>query len=106
MLNQRLQQKLLQKLSPQQILLMKLLQIPSVAIEQRIKQEIEENPALEDSEDDEELEDEFEQDDDFELDSSEEFESKDDEFDIADYIDDDDAPSYKLSSNPSHLSSN
>jgi RNA polymerase sigma-54 factor len=47
MLNQRLQQKLLQKLSPQQILLMKLLQIPSMALEQRIKQEIEENPALE-----------------------------------------------------------
>ena len=47
MLNQRLQQKLLQKLSPQQILLMKLLQIPSMALEQRIKQEIEENPVLE-----------------------------------------------------------
>jgi len=47
MLNQRLQQTLLQKLSPQQILLMKLLQIPSVALEQRINQEIEENPALE-----------------------------------------------------------
>ena len=46
MLNQRLQQKLLQKLSPQQILLMKLLQIPAVGLEQRIKQEIEENPAL------------------------------------------------------------
>ena len=54
MLNQRLQQKLLQKLSPQQILLMKLLQIPSMALEQRIKQEIEENPVLEvgDSEED------------------------------------------------------
>jgi len=47
MLNQRLQQKLLQKLSPQQILLMKLLQIPTVGLEQRIKQEIEDNPALE-----------------------------------------------------------
>ena len=46
MLNQRLQQKLLQKLSPQQILLMKLLQIPAIGMEQRIKQEIEENPAL------------------------------------------------------------
>ena len=45
MLSQKLQQKLLQKLSPQQILLMKLLQIPSMALEQRIKQEIEENPA-------------------------------------------------------------
>ena len=43
MLNQRLQQKLLQKLSPQQILLMKLLQIPTVGLEQRIKQEIEDN---------------------------------------------------------------
>ena len=52
MLNQRLQQKLLQKLSPQQILLMKLLQIPSMALEQRIKQEIEENPALEKGKDD------------------------------------------------------
>jgi RNA polymerase sigma-54 factor len=48
MLSQKLQQKLLQRLSPQQILLMKLLQIPSIALEQRIKQEIEENPALED----------------------------------------------------------
>ena len=48
MLNQKLQQKLLQKLSPQQIMLMKLLQIPTMALEQRIKQEIEENPALED----------------------------------------------------------
>ena len=57
MLNQRLQQKLLQKLSPQQILLMKLLQIPTIALEQRIKQELEENPALEDIEDITETED-------------------------------------------------
>jgi len=55
MLNQRLQQKLLQKLSPQQILLMKLLQVPSIALEQRIKQEIEENPALEESSEADEL---------------------------------------------------
>lgn len=41
------QQKLLQKLSPQQIQVMKLIQIPAIALEQRIKQEIEENPALE-----------------------------------------------------------
>ncbi len=46
-LSQRFQQKLLQKLSPQQIQLMKLLQIPTVSIEQRVRQEIEENPALE-----------------------------------------------------------
>jgi RNA polymerase sigma-54 factor len=47
MLNQRLQQKLLQKLSPQQIQMIKLLEIPSMQLEQRIKSEIEENPALE-----------------------------------------------------------
>lgn len=99
MLNQKLQQKLLQKLSPQQILLMKLLQIPSVAIEQRIKQEIEENPALEDSADTEEVTDDFDKEDDFELDSGEEYDSKEDEFDLADYIDEDDVPSYKLSTN-------
>lgn len=107
MLNQRLQQKLLQKLSPQQILLMKLLQIPSMALEQRIKQEIEENPALEieegdqvdESDDDFEFEDDdTEEDDDAEV----EYDSKDDEFDFDDYIaDDDDIPEYRLSINNS-----
>ena len=47
-LSQTLQQKLLQKLSPQQIQLMKLLQIPTANLEERIKEELEENPALED----------------------------------------------------------
>src|SRR5947199_10611404 len=46
-LSQSLQQKLLQKLSPQQIQLMKLLQIPTANLEERIKEELEENPALE-----------------------------------------------------------
>jgi RNA polymerase sigma-54 factor len=46
-LNQSLQQKLLQKLSPQQIQLMKLLQVPTANLEERIKEELEENPALE-----------------------------------------------------------
>jgi RNA polymerase sigma-54 factor len=49
MLNQRLSQKLLQKLSPQQIQLMKLLQVPTANLEQRIKEELEINPALEES---------------------------------------------------------
>lgn len=49
MLKQHLQQKLLQKLSPQQIQFIKLLQVPTVALDTRIKQELEENPALEDS---------------------------------------------------------
>ncbi len=56
MLNQRLQQKLLQKLSPQQIQLMKLLQIPTANLEQRIKEELEANPALEEGEGDEQEE--------------------------------------------------
>ena len=47
MLKQKLQQKLLQKLSPQQIQMIKLLEIPTMQLEQRIKAEIEENPALE-----------------------------------------------------------
>ena len=47
MLKQTLSHKLLQKLSPQQIQLMKLLQVPTMELEQRIKEEIEENPALE-----------------------------------------------------------
>jgi RNA polymerase sigma-54 factor len=109
MLNQRLQQKLLQKLSPQQILLMKLLQIPSVALEQRIKQEIEENPALEDLEENEVIEDfdenfeDSEPQDDSEREEAEEFDQKDsdDEFDLNDYLDEDEIPSYKLNANNS-----
>ncbi|MBM3159259.1 MAG: RNA polymerase factor sigma-54 [Bacteroidetes bacterium] len=46
-IHQRLQQKLLQRLSPQQIQLMKLLQVPTASLETRIKEELEENPALE-----------------------------------------------------------
>ena len=49
-LSQGLQQKLLQKLSPQQIQLMKLLQVPTAHLEERIKEELEENPALEQAE--------------------------------------------------------
>src|ERR1700722_16851165 len=54
MLKQRLQQKLLLRLSPQQIQLMKLLMVPTANLEQRIKEEIETNPALEEGEDGEE----------------------------------------------------
>lgn len=105
MLNQRLQQKLLQKLSPQQILLMKLLQIPAIGMEQRIKQEIEENPALEidDPEDQEntvdDLGDEKEVDefgDEVEL---EDYKDKDEEFQVDDYLDDDEIPDYRTRSN-------
>ncbi len=108
MLSQRLQQKLLQKLSPQQILLMKLLQVPTVALEQRIKQEIEENPALEETNDADDLAeltqdfDESTPGDTGETENAEEVEeiNKDDEFDLDDYLlDDDDVPTYKVSVN-------
>ena len=107
MLSQRLQQKLLQKLSPQQILLMKLLQIPTVGMEQRIKQEIEDNPALEvdNAEQDDNTEEVFEdnnetQEQDATTDTElDDFKSKDDEFDFNDYINEDDVPSYKLKTN-------
>jgi RNA polymerase sigma-54 factor len=49
MLGQNLSQKLQQKLSPQQIQLMKLLQVPTANLEQRIKEELENNPALEEA---------------------------------------------------------
>ena len=55
MLKQNLSHKLLQKLSPQQIQLMKLLQIPTATLEQRIKEELEVNPALEEGEERDEM---------------------------------------------------
>lgn len=83
-----LQQKLLQKLSPQQIQLMKLLQLPTVALEQRVKEELESNPALDEGKE--------ESADDFEDTYEEKEESKDEleEFDFSDYLDDD-TPDYK-----------
>lgn len=89
MLKQTLSHKLLQKLSPQQIQLMKLLQVPTMELEQRIKEEIEENPALEEGK--EEAEDEYSDD----YDDTEITESQED-FDINDYLDDD-LPQYKTS---------
>ncbi len=92
MLKQRLQQKLLQKLSPQQIQMIKLLEIPTMQLEQRIKKELEENPVLEEGAD----KDEFES----QEDTPETDEPKDqDEFSIEDYMNDEDIPSYKLSVN-------
>jgi RNA polymerase sigma-54 factor len=91
MLKQSLQQKMLQKLSPQQIQLMKLLQVPTVALEQRIKEELESNPALEEGADIEsDLDQEGLQDDLNE-------ENKRDDFDLSEYISDDETPSYKTS---------
>ncbi len=96
MLKQQLNFKLSQKLSPQQIQLMKLIQLPTQAFEQRISQEMEENPALEGGKEDE---DDFE--DDF---TNEEYDEGNeridaDDINIDDYLSDDDVPSYKLHAN-------
>ena len=89
MLKQRLQQKLLQKLSPQQIQMIKLLEIPAIQLEQRIKKELEENPVLEEGNDEEELS---------EPEETKEEQSGDqlEEFSLEDYMQDDDTPSYRL----------
>ncbi len=100
-LHQSLQQRLLQKLSPQQIQLMKLLQVPTAILDERIKEEIEDNPALEQVEeghDDEfDLKDEFEdsKEDEFEPDGSED---EYDNIDISEYVSDgdDEVGDYRL----------
>ena len=90
MLKQRLDQKLLQKLSPQQIQLMKLIQIPTMELDQRIKQELEENPALEEGDEDKYNEDQTEYDNDDNDDSYDDTLSESErEIDINDYISDD-----------------
>ena len=96
MLKQRLQQKLLQKLSPQQIQMIKLLEVPTLQIEQRIKKELEENPALEEGPEDEEVPSTEE---DGEEERVEENDKDNDEFTLDDYIEEDDIPEYRLQAN-------
>ncbi|MCT4637230.1 MAG: RNA polymerase factor sigma-54 [Bacteroidales bacterium] len=94
MLKQRLQQKLLQKLSPQQIQVIKLLEIPTMQLEQRIKKELEENPVLEEGAD---SDPEISEEDNI---TAEDVNSDENEFTLEDYIDDDEyIPSYKLQAN-------
>mgnify|MGYP001213580288 FL=1 len=95
MLNQKLQLKLSQKLSPQQIQLMKLIQLSTLEFEQRLSREIEENPALDTANESQEIDD-----DNFEFDeNTDKKEKSDDEIDISDYLSDDDTPDYNLRSN-------
>lgn len=101
MLKQNLQFKLSQKLSPQQIQLMKLIQLPTQAFEQRLKEEMVENPALETGK-----EDEYDTTDEF---GADEYDEYDDDYDnerieaedinIDEYLSDDEIPNYKLQSN-------
>ena len=85
-----LQQRLLKKLSPQQIQVIKLLEIPAIQLEQRIKSELEENPILEMLEENQ---------DDENYDDSDDSSSEGDEFSLEDYLNDEDIPGYRLSAN-------
>jgi RNA polymerase sigma-54 factor len=94
--NLSLQQKLLQKLSPQQIQVIKLLEIPTLQLEQRIKKELEENPVLELEQDGQEPE----EDNEIRDDDTPDNDVDNDEFTFDDYYDEDeDIPSYKLNVN-------
>ena len=102
-LSQGLQQKLLQKLSPQQIQLMKLLQVPTASHEVRIKEEMEENPALELDEDKhedgaDELKDEFSENGDTEFEDKDGSQDDYNDVDVSEYVrdGDDDVADYKL----------
>ncbi len=97
MLKQHLQFKLSQKLSPQQIQLMKLIQLPTQAFEQRLKQELEENPALESGKEesnalDEDFGESYEGDSDSETINSE-------DINIDEYLSDDEVPDYRTRAN-------
>jgi RNA polymerase sigma-54 factor len=95
MLRQNLQQKLLQKLSPQQIQFIKLLQVPTVSLDARIKEELEENPALEDTSL-ADMNDPIEEYPDKDPDDFNESEQEDnyDEFNVDDYLQDDNPADY------------
>ena len=95
MLKQGLYQKLQQKLTPQQIQLMKLIQLPTIEFEQRLKQESEENPALEEGKEEPE-QDLLDQQDSYE-DDAEIIEAPD--INVDEYLSDDEIPDYRLRSN-------
>lgn len=93
MLKQHLQFKLSQKLSPQQIQLMKLIQLPTQAFEQRLKQELEENPALESGKEESDVADDVYED---TYDDSSDNETIDaEDINIDDYLSDDEIPDYR-----------
>lgn len=96
MLKQYLQFKLSQKLYPQQIQLMKLIQLPTQAFEQRLKQELEENPALERGKENatEDFDDTYS-----DQDFGDNEQIKADDINVDDYLSDDEIPSYRLHAN-------
>jgi len=96
MLKQSLNFKLLQKLSPQQIQLMKLIQLPTQAFEQKLEQELEENPALEGGT---ELDEEYSDSnvDAYDDDGNDSINA--DDINIDEYLSDDEIPNYKTQAN-------
>ena len=96
MLKQYLQFKLSQKLSPQQIQLMKLIQLPTQAFEQRLKQELEENPALESGKEETDTLDDLYGD---EYDDAENDTINTEDINIDDYLSDDEIPEYRTKAN-------
>lgn len=99
MLRQGLQQKQQLKLTPQQMLVQKLVQLPFASIEQRIKEEIENNPALEEMP--EEWDAKEDEQDNGTSDEVENFDNDDDDFDASDFMEESDeyVPAYKTSVN-------
>ena len=98
-LKQYLQFKLSQKLSPQQIQLMKLIQLPTQAFEQRLKQELEENPALDTGKESDNSDDAFDEFDN----SSDDFNDNDtidaEDINVDEYLSDDEIPDYRTRAN-------
>lgn len=95
MLKQHLSQKLLQKLSPQQIQLMKLIQLPTLALEQKIKEELEANPALEEGQEISENTDEDYSD--YDEGDNQTIEAED--INVDEYLSDDEIPDYRMRAN-------
>lgn len=99
-LSQGLYQKQLLKLSPQQIQLMKLLQVPTANLEERIQEELDDNPALELAEDEDTFEEEFKDEFEDEFKDDEVLDGSEDEYenlDLSEYLSDsdDEIPDYK-----------
>ena len=99
MLKQFINLKLSQKLSPQQIQLMKLIQLPTQAFEQRLLEEMNENPALETGKEEEYEKDEFESEDYDDYDESESDRVDAEDINIDEYLSNDDTPDYKTQAN-------
>lgn len=97
MLRQTLEQKLQQRLSPAQIQVINMLEIPTLEMEERIRQELEENPALEEGREEADREDNFEEDNYEENDLNDD--AGNDEIDLEEYMSDDDIPDYRLRTN-------